>query len=149
METRTVDWDPFIVAIGPTIIRATLILTDLLADCAVDTEADIAHKDRAATRVVLDDIEDRGLFPLVLVVTIAHEVSNISVTNNRVSPGDILLRVRLGDGDIGGPLVNVAVVVDGKVREDDGEHVAADALDLAPYPTLGLVLVVTKYLHID
>ena len=47
MDARNVDWDPFIVACGPTIVCAALILSELLADCAVDTESDLTHKDRA------------------------------------------------------------------------------------------------------
>jgi hypothetical protein len=119
MKTRAEDRDPFIVAIRPTIVSATLILTNFLADSAVDTKADVAHEDGAAPRVVFNNVENGGLLPFVLVVAVTHEVNNIGVANILTSPSIIILRVGFCFGNISGPLVNVTVKVDGKVRVDD------------------------------
>ena len=122
IDTRTIYWDLFIVAFGPTIVIATLIYSIIydypIANFVVDTEAHIAHKDRAAARVVLNDVENCGLTPLELVKYITYKVCNISVANIRVSPGNIYFSVRLGNSNIGRPLVNITVKVNGKVWED-------------------------------
>lgn len=74
---------------------------------------------------------------------IALNVSKVSIGKIRVSPGNILFSVRLGNSYIGRPLVNITVISFGKVWEDDCEQIADNALDLAPDPTLDLCSIFT------
>ena len=128
-DTRTVDWDLFIMVTNLVLAHSIFVLK---------IEADIANKDRSATRVVLNNVEDRGLFPSprdVIEITEAQEVSDISIANIRVSPSDILFSARFSKCNIGRPPVNITVEANGEVWKDDWEFVAANVLDLAPHPT--------------
>ena len=94
LDTRTEDWDVLVVFDGPTVVNAALVLTDLLADRAVDAEGTVTDEDTATLVVFLCDVENCALLPLVTIVHVDLDVFTFLICP-APTPFVILLRLRL------------------------------------------------------
>lgn len=70
LDTRAENRNQLVVFVRPSIKLASIIFAHLFAVFTVDTEADVAHEDFAATASLWVHVEDCGLFPLEIIMAI-------------------------------------------------------------------------------
>ena len=148
LNTWTENRDVLIVARRPAVKGTSLVLAHLLAMVTIDTEATVSKKDAPSTCVVLYDVKDSALFPLNLVVHVTDEVHKVQLLQILSSPLVVLFGLGLKLGNVGGPAIQLDIVVGWQIGQHDGQAVPVDRIDLPLHPAVDLVFVVGDDVHV-
>jgi hypothetical protein len=148
LDTRAEQRDILVILFRPSIISSGMVSSNLLAHVAIDAETYVANQDGPAGGSILLHVEDRGLFPVNLVMAINEKVLKI-LRSPCATPCVVILGLRLELGNVESPTIDCCIKLGRHFVHLELKHVALDADNGGLNPAFCLFLLVSHDQNVE